>query len=42
MDELSITIRSIFMTCISLFLGIAWLAGFAFSGSSWAIIPFYA
>ncbi len=42
MNELARTIRIIFSTCLSLALLMAWMLGFAYSGSNWAIIPFYA
>ena len=35
-------INKILSSIIGIILCIAWLAGFAISGSGWAIIPFYA
>ena len=42
MHMIGIAINGFFYSIISLILGISWLAGFAFSGSAWCIIPFYA
>ena len=42
MNAIGIAIQNIFVLCVSLVLGAAWLAGFAINGSAWNIIPIYA